>query len=108
MDAVEFLKAKKRMCESYVGSCSGCPVYTEKQSSMNCGKYMCKYPEKAVAIVKKWSEEHPIKTRQSEFLKLFPDAKLDGNGISMIAPCHIEANLGDSEMCKKNDELSRV
>lgn len=30
------------------------------------------YEEEAVAIVEKWSAEHPKKTRQSEFLKIFP------------------------------------
>lgn len=102
MDAVEFLKMKKRMCESYVGSCRGCPIRDAKhEKCMSCEKYMREYPVETVAIVEKWLAEHPIKTRQSEFLKLFPDAKLDSNGISMIAPCHIEANLRDSEMCGK-------
>lgn len=102
MDAVEFLKTEKRMCENFIGICVGCPIYNEKiREHISCDKYMREYPEKTVAIVEKWLAEHPRKTRQSEFLKLFPDAKLDSNGISMIAPCHIEANLRDSEMCGK-------
>lgn len=102
MDAVEFLKTKKRMCEKSIGTCAGCPIRNETtREHIPCVNYMQEYPEKAVAIVEKWLAENPIKTRQSEFLKLFPDAKLDSNGISMIAPCHIEANLRDSEMCGK-------
>lgn len=101
MDAVEFLKTEKRMYESYC-ICSGYPIRDEKhRGRFPCDQYMREYPEKTVAIVEKWLAENPIKTRQSEFLKLFPDAKLDSNGISMIAPCHIEANLRDSEMCGK-------
>lgn len=78
MDAVEFLKMKKRMCESYVGSCMGCPIRDAKhEKCMSCEKYMREYPVETVAIVEKWLAEHPIKTRQSEFLKLFPNAKLE-------------------------------
>ena len=33
------------------------------------------------------------KTKQSEFLKLFPDTKLDSNGIIDIKPCIIEKSL---------------
>lgn len=102
MDAVEFLKTKKRMCESYVGSCSGCPIRDEKhRERISCDKYMRDYPVEAIAIIEKWLAEHPIKTRQSEFLKLFPDATLDTNGLMIALPCHIEAKLRGSEMCKK-------
>ena len=36
--------------------------------------------------VEKWAKEHPAKTRQSEFLKMFPDSELDSNGIIDICP----------------------
>lgn len=46
--------------------------------------------DKANEIILKWCEEHPIKTRQSEFLKMFPNAKIDSNGAIGIAPCIID------------------
>lgn len=44
-------------------------------------------PFKTVEIIEQWSKEHPVKTRMSEFLKLFPNAMLDEqNGILEICP----------------------
>ena len=40
-----------------------------------------------IAIVEKWSKENPIKTRQSEFLKLFPEASVGENGYLTLNPC---------------------
>lgn len=105
MDAVEFLKAKNRICKSrdkYSDYCWSCPI---GNGSGGCqagafGNQRVTETE-LVQIVENWSKEHPIKTRQSEFLKLFPDAKLDNNGIVLIMPCHIEGRLRSSEMCEK-------
>lgn len=102
MDAVEFLKERGRMTKNCGIACCDCPLGKKNnERGLCCPALENQYPEIAIAIVEQWSREHPIKTRQSEFLKLFPDAKLDSNGISMIAPCNIEANLRDSEMCGK-------
>jgi hypothetical protein len=43
----------------------------------------------AVAIVEKWSKEHPVKTRQSVFLEQYPEAKIDGGGCLELCPCTI-------------------
>lgn len=32
--------------------------------------------KKAVEFVKQWAKDHPVKTRQSEFLKMFPHAQM--------------------------------
>ena len=73
MDALEFLKERKRMCNSYKG-CNGCPL---KIGTCGLGTSTsdedCK---RVIATVEQWSKKHPRKTRQSEFLKLFPDASL--------------------------------
>lgn len=94
MDAVEFLKTEKRMCESY-GICSGCPIRDEKhRERLSCDQYMREYPEKTVAIVEKWLAEHPIKTRQSEFLKMFPNAQTLRNGALVVCPKVIDLECG--------------
>ena len=39
------------------------------------------YPEKAIEIVQKWSDEHPQKTYLSEFLKAYPNTLLNDTGL---------------------------
>ncbi len=71
MDAVEFIKQVRRM---------------GKQK----GEAICfKLEEKDTEIVEqveKWAKEHPVKTRQSEFLKMFPNASVGYNGTLVICP----------------------
>ena len=50
-------------------------------------------------IVEKWSAEHPIKTRQSEFLKMFPNAKLV-NGHINICPKAINDTVTNYIDCR--------
>ena len=101
MDAVKFMKEKKRMCDLYVNAigCTCCPlsVYNNKTAE-KCKHYIFNKPEEAVAAVEKWSSEHPIKTRQSEFLKMFPNASIGVNGAITICPCHIDAKF-ETEIC---------
>lgn len=40
-----------------------------------------RYPEKAIEIVQKWSNEHPQKTYLSEFLKAYPNTLLNDAGL---------------------------
>lgn len=70
--------------------------------------------EEAVAIVEKWSAKHPVKTRQSEFLKMFPDAMIDSDTI-VIKPCEIDdkiecISVEDSAClnCRRNYWLAEV
>lgn len=45
-------------------------------------------------IVEQWAKDHPVKTRQSEFLKLFPNAAIDeDDGILCVDPCIIEKSI---------------
>ena len=67
------------------------PVY---ENGFTCIRYCFDNPEKAVEIVEKWSAEHPVKTRQSEFLKMFPDVELEDN-IIKILPCEINTKIKD-------------
>lgn len=86
MDAVEFLKAKVRMCENI--HCEACGLHS---GNIYCVTYCFVYPDEAVAAVEKWAKEHPIKTRQSEFLKYYPYAyKLD---TIQICPSMVDYDL---------------
>lgn len=100
MDAVKYIKEKQRMCNSFT-LCKGCEVdYMLKAMPGSCINFFCENPEKAVSIVEKWADEHPAKTRQSEFLKMFPNAKRNGDYID-ICPKIVDVKLVDQ--CKKYD-----
>lgn len=83
MDAVEYVKQRERMCDYYV-NCNACPAgYYEGCSSLNG-------ISKLVPIVEQWAKEHPVKTRQSELLKMFPNAQKLSDGVLDICPNKIE------------------
>lgn len=86
MDAVEYVKQRNRMCDYYV-NCGDCPAGKyERCASLN------EIPN-LVPIVEQWAKEHPVKTRQSEFLKMFPDAEIGNDGLLSIAPCQLDVGL---------------
>jgi len=103
MEAIKFIKERDRMCRTY-DDCKGCPL----EADDDCTDFPNGSPERAVEIVEKWSEENPVKTRQSEFLKLHPNATLDSNGCLMITPCVLNKELykGNRENCKYKGYLS--
>lgn len=78
-----------RMCKFY-GECNNCPFNYEKTHCGTCNIFMGKHPDKANEIILKWCEEHPIETRQDRFLKMFPNANTDSDGVIDIAPCTME------------------
>lgn len=89
MDAVEFYKAFKRMC--YKTDCKDCLLDQKCRPSANVE------PKEVVELVEQWAKDHPAKTRQSEFLKRFPNAMInESDGILCITPCNIE---GKSIVC---------
>lgn len=84
MDAVKFFKAVNRLCKSQ--SCEECPVYKNDMCCMvGFDDDSIKSIEETISKVEQWAKEHPVKTRQSEFLKLFPKADL-----TRLLPCVIE------------------
>ncbi len=84
MDAVEFLEEQYRMCEALNSHCEECGLsYVNNKTDHVCGDFIKRHPEEAVAIVEKWAKEHPLKTRQSELLKIFPNARRWDNFIDL-------------------------
>ena len=89
MEAVKYFEEKKRMLNSVgrtIGfcdsaECSDCPLYFENNGrGLDCNAFEILYPEEAVAIVEKWSQEHPRKTMLQDFLEKYPKARLEKNG----------------------------
>ena len=90
MDAVEFIRQVRRM---------------GKQK----GEAICfKLEEKDTEIVEQveqWAKEHPVKTRQSEFLKMWPDAEIGDDGLPSVAPCQLYKDMEEKDengVCCKN------
>lgn len=96
MDAVRYLKESERRCDSFDDRCTGCEIKSAK-NGMTCGAYIKKYPEQAVDIVEKWSEEHPQETYLTKLLKHFPNVELNSNGIPTFCP----SVLGLENWCEK-------
>ena len=98
MDAVEYVKQRDRMCDYYV-NCGDCPAGNyEGCSSLN------EIP-RMVPIVEKWAKDHPVKTRQSEFLKQWPDAEIGDDGYPSVAPCQLYKDMEEKDengVCCKN------
>lgn len=96
MDAVEFLKAKNRMCREsgYLpGNCFICPIGNDSGGCQAGVLENQKVTEEMlVQIVERWAAEHPIKTRQSEFLKMFPNAVIRDSHID-IKPCEVDTEF---------------
>lgn len=97
MDAIKFLREWDRMCDSMGDTCEGCEL--NDRDVAECRYHVRKHPEQSVKAVKSWMEKNPAKTRQSEFLKIFPDAAMDDNGIVRISPCAIEEGMRKNYYC---------
>ena len=107
MDAIQFLKTVGRICKANNGKCDECPLDKYPCNAyINCIRNVepDKDSEEMVNIADGWAKDHPVKTRktrQSEFLKMFPDAQIDTYGALTIRPCSIEKGL-----CSKCTTLS--
>ena len=97
MDAVEFLKERTRMCNFYMSRCMNCPGNKVAYCATLCAAAI-----ELVPIVEQWAKEHPVKTRQSEFLKQWPDARLY-EGVIGICPNKLTSLHSDETgRCTKN------
>lgn len=103
MDALEFLKERKRMCNSYK-NCNGCLLergscgFSTSMSNEEC--------ERIITAVEKWSKEHPRKTKQSVFLEQWPNAELDHECTITIDPCDLDTTMR-KECCNIDCETCR-
>lgn len=96
MDALEFLKEHKRMCNEYSRSyngCCDCPLVSHCSISSTASDDDNK---KTVDVVEQWSKEHQRKTRQSVFLEKWPNV-ITKNGVIDILPCTIDQSLSECD-----------
>lgn len=83
MDAVEFLDKVDRLSKR--GSTEEKMRYNDYRTAGD--------NTWAVKFVEQWAAAHPVKTRQSEFLKLFPNAQTD-SGCLNACPMDVFGNTG--------------
>lgn len=84
------IKKHRYICELKILNCDDCPLNWSKNGmDIECSKLERNFPEKAIAIVQKWSDEHPQKTYLSELLRIFPNSSLDNTGTPIFCPCHL-------------------
>lgn len=86
MDAVKLLQEFDRMCHTII--CNKCELF-DKDSPNNCLWQATSYEdkeEKIVAVIEKWSAEHPVRTRLMDFLEIYPNALLKPDGYPQVLP----------------------
>lgn len=126
MDAVEFFKEAKRYCKwckntTQDGKKRLCEVcYFEKLNDI-FNLHPMGY-HKFVETVEQWAKEHPVKTRQSEFLKIFPSAEIEDEIVSIcpaklnVAPhatnmgrtCIYVHDCAECRKCKRDFWLNEI
>ncbi len=97
------MTAKYGICKL---DCTKCPLNSKNNGTsenLSCANLEIHYPEKAVAIVQKWSDEHPQKTYLSEFLKHYPNAPL-GDGGTPTGICPYELGLMGAGDCRNDGD----
>lgn len=102
MDAVEFFKTVNRYCKN-----QGCKKYLARRGDL-CMIWpdadSVKSIEETISKVEQWAKDNPVKTRQSEFLKMFPRAKVRDGVISLCPEVYCITILGtDFIGCNPND-----
>ena len=105
MDALEFLRERRRMCDSY-RRCEGCPL--EEGKCVVSDVAPDEDYKRIIAAVDQWSKEHPRKTRQSVFLEQYPEAEIDANVVVGLCPMSISAAHRDSNgECNNPEQMCR-
>lgn len=92
MDTTKFMMTMGRICRN--NQCEDCML------NFFCQKIWYERTkedvEKATKLVEEWLEleGHPVKTRQTEFLKKFPNAAVS-HGTINILPCWLDETLAE-------------
>ena len=97
MDAVEFFKTINRLCKNQ--GCKECPANKIGTCLIGFSDNSVKNIEKIIPKLEQWAEDHPVKTRQSEFLKMFPNAPKCGRVLD-ICPRNLNTEYMPPKRCE--------
>ena len=103
MNAVEFFKTVKRLCKNQ--GCDECPVCKNNTCMVMLIARLYgasdESIEETISKVEQWSKDHPVKTRQSEFLKMFPNAQMSiEEDVIFMCPKYIDESYRPKENCQ--------
>ena len=82
MEFKEAMRTWNRMCKTLGDGCEECPL------ERLCSGGLREYPEEAEAILAKWEEGHPGKTRMDDFIEKHPHAPKCGDSTPKICAYH--------------------
>lgn len=92
-------RAENGLCKL---SCYNCPLENENNGKgISCVAFEMFYPEKAIELIQKWSDENPQKTFLSELLKNYPNVPLEYDG-TPEGVCPYGLGLMDEAGCRKD------
>ena len=89
-------------------TCSKCPLGGKNNGApkfMTCTTFEIHYPQQAISIVQRWSNEHPQRTYLTELLKHYPNIPLDDDGAPkslcphVLGPVEIDDCDGNCAEC---------
>lgn len=90
-----------RMCDTFGDAhCHECPL-KRAASPGDCFCFSLYHPDEASAVIRKWVEEHPVKTYKMDFLEKFPNAALKTGWSYMVCKRRIYNGEGCSEKYTK-------
>ena len=102
MDAVKFFKTVNMLCKDQ--GCDVCPAWKEGHCMVGFDDDSVKNIEETISKVEQWAKDHPVKTRQSEFLKMFPKSKVSDGMIPLCPQFYCTNILGtDFPECNQTD-----
>lgn len=98
MDAVKFIEEFRRMCKSFGNTCKGCPANVD-DDRCKFSPFQGDEAAEQIKLLEEWSAAHPRKTRQSVFLKQYPNAVLDKDGVLRICPSFVGGDTPEKYKC---------
>lgn len=82
---VNFAREYSRMCKR--NECNECPAsLANNGTDYDCERLLYSYPEVAIEIVQKWSDEHPAKARLDDLLEKYPKVYISSGNTPSIRP----------------------
>ena len=112
MDARKFLVECHRCCEECKKKYRDSRPMTQEENCSRCifEEPLCEfaepYAETIVNIVEEFSLNHPVETRQSKFLRMYPNAPIGEDGLVALCLCDFDTTYDqcdakDCASCRK-------
>lgn len=117
MDAKEYILIATRMCNTFYGKgCDKCQSGSKPFCVATMSNKIAKHVDEAIELVEQFGKDHPGRTRQSELLKMFPDARIHNEVIDFCPKGFLPEEAGEAycgkygncNECRKDYWLTEV